>query len=46
MIVDETCIVEECDKDMMVSSEKQNVDIDETNKLSNINHMVMKHAKQ
>ena len=34
MIVDEACDVEVCDEDVMSSSEKENVDINETNELS------------
>ena len=34
MIVDEACDVEVCDEDVMSLSEKENVDIDETNELS------------
>jgi len=34
MIVDEACDVEVCDEDTISSSEKENVDIDETNEIS------------
>ena len=34
MIMDEACDVEVCDEDAMSSSEKENVDVNETNELS------------